>query len=194
MTKDNERILLGVDPGTTVMGYGIIKVNQKKLTLLAYGVIELSKYDNQAQKLRIIAKRIDSLLDEFVPDELAIEAPFYGKNVQSMLKLGRAQGVVLGCALRRDILCSEFAPKKIKMAVCGNGNASKEQVAAMTMKLLNMTETPKFLDVTDALGAALCLYFNVSDSGNNFEKSSKGGGKVNSWKDFINKNPSRKLG
>lgn len=190
----HERILLGVDPGTSVMGYGIIKVVEKKLSLLSYGVIQLSKYDNHAQKLRIIAKRIDALLDEYVPDELAIEAPFYGKNVQSMLKLGRAQGVVLGCALRRDIPCSEFAPKRIKQAVCGNGNASKEQVAAMTMQLLNIKEQPKFLDTTDALGAALCLYFNVAESGNNFDKKSTGAGKVNSWNDFLNKNPKRKLG
>ena len=193
MSQNNERILLGVDPGTTVMGYGIIKVVEKTLTVLCYGVIELSKYDNHAQKLRIIAKRIDALLDEYVPDEMAIEAPFYGKNVQSMLKLGRAQGVVLGCALRRDILCSEFAPKRIKQAVCGNGNASKEQVAAMTMQLLKIKETPKHLDVTDALGAALCLYFNVAETGNNFDKNNKSAGKVNSWNDFIQKNPKRKL-
>lgn len=188
----HERILLGVDPGTSVMGYGIIKVVEKKLSLLSYGVIELSKYDNQAQKLRIIVKRIDALLDEYIPDEMAIEAPFFGKNVQSMLKLGRAQGVVLGCALRRDIPCSEFAPRRIKQAVCGSGNASKEQVAAMTMKLLSIKEKPKFLDATDALGAALCLYFNVAETGNNFDKKSASGTKVNSWKDFIQKNPNRK--
>lgn len=184
-----ERIILGVDPGTSVMGYGIVKVVQNKLSLLNYGVITLSKYDNHAKRLQVIVNRIDAIIDEYKPDELAIEAPFYGKNVQSMLKLGRAQGAVLGCALRKDIPCAEFAPKRIKQSICGNGNASKEQVAGMVMKLLNIKEQPKFLDATDALGAAVCLYFQNSQAGNNFASST---GSYGSWKDFVSKNPKRK--
>ena len=131
-----ERIILGLDPGTNVMGYGVIKVVSQKLTLLQFGVIHLKKYVGHELKLKKIFERVLSIIDDYHPDEVALEAPFFGKNVQSMLKLGRAQGVAMAAALYRDIPITEYSPKKVKQAVTGNGNASKEQVAAMLKQLL----------------------------------------------------------
>jgi crossover junction endodeoxyribonuclease RuvC len=179
----SERIILGVDPGTTVMGYGLIEVNKKKLTLIQYGVIHLSKYSGHALKLSKIYERIIQLIDEYHPDEMAIEAPFYGKNIQSMLKLGRAQGVAIAAAISRQVPIVEYAPKKIKLAVTGNGNASKEQVAAMLQRLLNFKEDKpnRLLDATDALGVALCHYMNKGEN----KKEAKG------WETFIKENADR---
>jgi crossover junction endodeoxyribonuclease RuvC len=176
-----EKIILGLDPGTVVMGYGVIMIQQKKITLLQFGVIHLSKYQDHALKLHKIFERVTQLLDEFKPDEMAIEAPFFGKNVQSMLKLGRAQGVSIAAAISRDVPVVEYAPKKIKAAVTGNGNASKEQVAAMLARLLNFKEHEGLLDATDALGVALCHHLNRGDN----TKSSKG------WGNFLKENPDR---
>lgn len=129
MPKD--KIILGLDPGTSVMGYGVIQITGNKMSMLQYGVIHLSKYANHEIKLRKIFDRVTSLIEDYAPDEVALEAPFYGKNIQSMLKLGRAQGVAMAAALRLDLPISEYAPKKVKQSVTGNGNASKEQVAEM---------------------------------------------------------------
>ena len=180
-----ERIILGIDPGTTIMGYGIIICKRKKIALLGEGVIKLNKYDEHAIRLKKIFDRIIGLIDEFHPDELAIEAPFYGKNVQSMLKLGRAQGIAIAAALSRDIPYTEYAPRKIKQAITGKGNASKEQVAAMIQRLLGLTKMPEYLDASDGLAAAVCHSFQ---NGNSKERT------YASWKSFIIDNPKRKRG
>jgi len=156
----NERIILGIDPGTTIMGFGLIKVINKKMEFLQLNELQLSKYDNHYQKLKIIFERTIELIETHNPDEIAIEAPFFGKNVQSMLKLGRAQGVAMAAGLSRGIPITEYEPKKIKMAITGNGNASKEQVAKMLQQLLGLKELPKNLDSTDGLAAAVCHFFN----------------------------------
>ncbi|MFC2086722.1 crossover junction endodeoxyribonuclease RuvC [Bacteroidota bacterium] len=181
--QKKEKIILGIDPGTNLLGYGIVKINGNFMQLLALGTIELRKFEDHFLRLKKIYDRIISLIDEFKPDEFAIEAPFYGKNVQSMLKLGRAQGVAISAALSRSIPVFEYAPRKIKMAITGQGNASKEQVAGLIMKLLKINELPKNLDATDALAAAICHSFQ-----SNMPVSS---GKFKSWKDFIHKNPGR---
>lgn len=172
---------MGLDPGTTIMGYGIISIKGPRLQLLQYGVIHLSKYAGHELKLKKIFERVLSLLDEYHPDEVALEAPFYGKNVQSMLKLGRAQGVAMSAALYRDIPITEYAPKKVKQSVTGNGNASKEQVARMLMTLLTMKELPKLLDATDALAVAVCHHFQKGESKT----------KSTSWKTFLTEHPER---
>ncbi len=176
-----ERIILGLDPGTTVMGYGVILIKDKQISLLQFGVIHLSKYQTHELKLQKIFERVDNLISEFGPDEVALEAPFYGKNVQSMLKLGRAQGVAMAAALRHDIPITEYAPKKVKQSVTGNGNASKEQVAEMLKSLLKFQDAPKLLDATDALAVALCHHYQFG--------SRKSGTK--SWSSFIRDNPDR---
>ena len=146
-----ERIIMGIDPGTIVMGYGLIEVKGQTARLLALGVISLDKFENHYMRLKRIFDRVQGLIDEFHPDELAIEAPFFGKNVQSMLKLGRAQGVAMAAGLARDLPITEYEPKKVKMAITGNGNASKEQVAKMLQQLLKFKELPSHLDATDGL-------------------------------------------
>ena len=180
---NNERIILGIDPGTTAMGYGIIEIIKKEPKIIALGILELKKYSDHYLKLQKIFERSLQLIDEYHPDELSIEAPFYGKNVQSMLKLGRAQGVVMAAALYRSIPIFEYAPRKIKMAITGNGNASKEQVASMLVKMLNITDLPDKLDATDGLAAAMCHFYQPA-----FLQQ---GEKYNSWKDFMQKNPKR---
>ncbi len=179
-----EKIILGIDPGTTIMGYGIIQTDGKKASVLTMGVIELHKFKDHYLKLRKIFERVTHLIDHYFPDELAIEAPFYGKNVQSMLKLGRAQGVAMSAALAKQIPIFEYAPRKIKLAITGQGSASKEQVAAMLKSILNIKNFPDTtLDATDGLAAALChFYQNTSNHEANSFKS---------WKDFMNKNPGR---
>ncbi len=177
-----EKIILGLDPGTNVMGYGLILIKKPKIDLLQFGVIHLSKYEGHELKLKKIFERIISLIDEFHPDMVALEAPFFGKNVQSMLKLGRAQGVAMAAALSREIPIVEYAPKKIKQAVTGNGNASKEQVAKMLMTLFSIKELPKLLDATDALAVALCHHFQKG------EIKSKG---KSSWEAFAKENATR---
>ena len=180
-----EKIILGVDPGTTVMGYGLIKIIDNKPFLLAMGVLELNKMDDHYLRLRRIFERISVLIDEFLPDELAIEAPFYGKNVQSMLKLGRAQGVAMAAALSRDLPIYEYAPLKIKMAITGNGRASKEQVADLLQRYLKIPSENMLpqLDATDGLAAALCHFLQ-----SNRPQSEA---PYVSWKDFVNKNGKR---
>lgn len=177
---------MGIDPGTIVMGYGLVHVKGSKLHMISLGVIKLDKYDDHAVRLKKIFERTVSLIEEYKPDELAIEAPFFGKNVQSMLKLGRAQGVAIAAALSRDMPVNEYSPKKIKMSITGNGNASKEQVAAMLQNILGFKNTEHYLDATDALGAAVCHYFQNRTPGT--EKKSYSG-----WKAFVSDNPARKL-
>lgn len=157
---ETERIILGIDPGTTIMGFGLIKVAGKKMEFLQLNELHLGKYRDHNVKLRLIFERTIELIDSHHPDEIAIEAPFFGKNVQSMLKLGRAQGVAMAAGLSRQIPITEYSPKKIKMAITGNGNASKEQVAGMLQNLLNLKTLPKNPDSTDGLAAAVCHFFN----------------------------------
>jgi crossover junction endodeoxyribonuclease RuvC len=170
-----------MDPGTSVMGYGILMIRGKDLQLVQYGVIHLSKYATHELKLKKIFERVIGIIDDFEPDEVALEAPFYGKNIQSMLKLGRAQGVAMAAALSREIPISEYAPKKVKQSVTGNGNASKEQVADMLKTILKFDITPKMLDASDALAVALCHHYNRNSSVS----------KAKSWKAFIHDNPDR---
>lgn len=155
-----EKIILGIDPGTTIMGFGLIKVVGKSMTFLQLNELDLKKYDDHYLKLKLIFERTIELIETHNPDEIAIEAPFFGKNVQSMLKLGRAQGVAMAAGLSREIPITEYLPKKIKMAITGNGNASKEQVAKMLQSLLGLKTLPKNLDATDGLAAAVCHFYN----------------------------------
>jgi crossover junction endodeoxyribonuclease RuvC len=196
-----ERIILGIDPGTLIMGYSLILQKDKQLSLLRMGVLKLKQYDNQALKLKKIFERVLEIIDEYHPDELAIEAPFFGKNVQSMLKLGRAQGVAMAAALYRDIPIFEYSPRKIKQSITGNGAASKEQVAIMLQKIIKFDHLPDFLDATDATAAAVCHYFQrslniVNDTDETktvkIPKTKKSSSK-SSWLTFINNNPDRTI-
>jgi len=155
-----EKIILGIDPGTTIMGFGLIKVIGKKMEFIQMNELILKQYDDHYLKLKLIFERTIELIDTYHPDEIAIEAPFFGKNVQSMLKLGRAQGVAMAAGLSREVPITEYSPKKIKMAITGNGNASKEQVAKMLQSLLKIKTLPKNLDATDGLAAAVCHFYN----------------------------------
>lgn len=179
-----EKIILGLDPGTTVMGYGVIRISGKKTDVLQYGIIRLTRFDSHALRLKKIFERILTLVDEFHPDEVALEAPFFGKNVQSMLKLGRAQGVAMAAALYRDIPITEYAPKKVKQSVTGNGNASKEQVAAMLLSVLKLREVPEFLDATDALAVALCHHYQGGSTTS----------RKKDWGSFLKENKNRIIG
>ena len=178
-----EKIILGVDPGTTIMGFGIIKIVGKKMEFVQMNELLLSKYKDPYTKLKLIFERTIELIDTYHPDEIALEAPFFGKNVQSMLKLGRAQGVAMAAGLSREIPVTEYLPKKIKMAITGNGNASKEQVALMLKSLLNLKTLPKNLDATDGLAAAVCHFYN---SGKII-----GGKSYTGWASFVKQNEKR---
>lgn len=182
---NKERIILGIDPGTTIMGFGLIKVVGKKMVFVQMNELDLKKYSDHYLKLKLIFERTIELIDTHHPDEIAIEAPFFGKNVQSMLKLGRAQGVAMAAGLSREIPITEYLPKKIKMAITGNGNASKEQVAKMLQSLLGLKTLPKNLDSTDGLAAAVCHYYN---SGRVTVGKSYSG-----WDAFVKQNP-KKIG
>ncbi|MCR9226664.1 MAG: crossover junction endodeoxyribonuclease RuvC [Flavobacteriaceae bacterium] len=178
-----EKIILGIDPGTTIMGFGIIKVINKQMHFVQMNELMLKKYDDPYTKLKLIFERTLELIDTYYPDEIAIEAPFYGKNVQSMLKLGRAQGVAMAAGLSREIPITEYMPKKIKMAITGNGNASKEQVARMLQSVLKLKSLPKNLDSTDGLAAAVCHFYN--------EGRVEVGKGYTGWEAFIKQNPDK---
>ncbi len=178
-----EKIILGIDPGTNVMGYGVLLIEGKETKILQYGVIHLKKYTTHELKLKKIFERVTGLIEEFSPDSVALEAPFYGENVQSMLKLGRAQGVAMAAALSFEIPIAEYSPKKIKQSVTGNGNASKIQVAEMLKTLLKIEEIPKLLDATDALAVALCHHFH--------DGRVQTRGRTAGWKAFLQDNPDR---
>ena len=181
-----EKIILGIDPGTNVMGYGVIKVEDKKASIVTMGVIDMRKESDMYLKLGHIFQRVNGIIESYLPDEMAIEAPFFGKNVQSMLKLGRAQGVAIAAAINHSVPITEYAPMKIKMAITGTGTASKEQVAGMLQRILHLdpADMPKFLDATDALAAAYCHYLQMGrpDAGKKGPKS---------WKEFISNNPGK---
>lgn len=179
----HERIILGIDPGTTITGYGVIKITGTIPELLTIGAIDLTKYAQHYLKIKHIFDRTLGIIDEYHPDELAIEAPFYGKNVQSMLKLGRAQGAAIAAALSRSMPIFEYAPRKIKMSITGRGAASKEQVASMLMHILKFNNTQTKLDATDGLAAAVCHFLQT----NNPVPAKE----YKSWKEFLNKNPGR---
>lgn len=183
--KEIERVLLGIDPGTNFMGWAVLGVKAKKPFLIALGTIELSKVGDHYLRLARIYERVSMIVEQYCPDELAIEAPFFGKNVQSMLKLGRAQGVAMAAALSRQVPITEYEPRKIKQAITGNGAASKEQVREMLRRILSIpAETlPEKLDATDALAAALCHFYESSKP---FQKKT-----ASSWADFVAKNPDK---
>ena len=198
-----DKIILGIDPGTNIMGYGAIHIVGREIKLLGAGIISMQKIKDHPLKMKRIFEGTSELLEQFKPDELSIEAPFFGKNVQSMLKLGRAQGIAIAAALVRNIPIFEYSPKSIKQSVTGNGNATKEQVAAMLQKLLAPPKSSpqgrtfdfsdlQYMDATDALGAAICHHFknNMNSIGNN---SSSGGKKVSGWKAFLAENPQRNI-
>jgi len=178
-----ERIILGIDPGTTIMGFGLIKVVNKKMEFMQLNELLLSKYKDPYVKLKLIFERTVELIDTYHPDEIAIEAPFFGKNVQSMLKLGRAQGVAMAAGLSREVPITEYMPKKIKMAITGNGNASKEQVAKMLQSLLKLKTLPKNLDSTDGLAAAVCHFYNSGKI--------ETGKQYTGWEAFVKQNEKR---
>lgn len=185
-TTPNERLILGIDPGSNVMGYSILRVVGRKAECVTLGVIDMRKIHDQYLSLQQIFVGVSQVIAQYLPDELAIEAPFFGKNVQSMLKLGRAQGVAIAAAITHDIPVAEYAPLKIKQAITGNGAASKEQVAGMLCRLLKLDaeSLPKQLDATDALGAAYCHFLETS-------RPTTDSKHYRSWKDFLAKNPDK---
>lgn len=178
-----ERIIIGIDPGTNLLGYSVIKQQNKKLEIISIGVLNLKSYENHYLKLKKIYSSISHLISQYLPDEMAIESPFHGVNAQSMLKLGRAQGVAMTAALNKDIPICEYAPRKVKQVVTGSGAASKEQVAAVLKQVFKLSSDIKQHDASDALAIALCHYYTV----NNKLTVSSGG----SWKDFIKSNPDK---
>ena len=180
------RIILGIDPGTNLLGYGIIRINGKKMELLSVGVVRLSKLADHGEKLHHIFERISGLIDGYHATEVAIEAPFFGKNVQSMLKLGRAQGVSIAAAISKGLKVYEYEPRKIKQSITGNGNATKEQVSAMLQNLLTFTEQPETSDASDAVAAAVCHFFQLNPKQFGVKNNSGGG-----WKQFIANNPDK---
>lgn len=188
---ETEKIILGIDPGTIVMGYGIIQQKGKTLEIIRMGVLKLGKLGNQALKLKKIFERMLEIVEEYKPDEMAIEAPFYGKNVQSMLKLGRAQGVAMAAALYRDIPIFEYAPRTIKQTITGNGSASKEQVSKMLQAMLHFDEVPEFFDATDALAAAVCHYLDRGKDVNYTKPKHSRKSSSQQWAQFVQQNPER---
>lgn len=184
-TSSSEKIILGIDPGTRYLGYGLLRITNNKVTVLQYGVLNLTKYTTQGAKFLKIHERVLGIIEEFLPDEIAIESPFFGKNVQSMLKLGRVQGMVMSLAFSKSIPIAEYEPKKIKQSVTGNGNASKEQVAKMVEIIGNIKLDAKMHDATDALGIAICHHFHNKNISSTLKGTKKG------WGAFVTENPER---
>lgn len=184
-TSSSEKIILGIDPGTRYLGYGLLRITNDKVTVLQYGVLNLTKYTTQGAKFLKIHERVLGIIEEFLPDEIAIESPFFGKNVQSMLKLGRVQGMVMSLAFSKSIPIAEYEPKKIKQSVTGNGNASKEQVAKMVEIIGNIKLDAKMHDATDALGIAICHHFHNKNICSTLKGTKKG------WGAFVTENPER---
>lgn len=185
MDSSEERIILGIDPGTRLLGFGVISVNGKKAKYLDMGVVNLKKIEDHFCKLKYITSEVTSLIEQYSPDELSIEAPFYGKNPQVMLKLGRAQGAAIASALLKNIPIFEYSPRSVKLAVTGKGAASKDQVAMMVQRMLNIDIHPKYLDATDALAIAMCHFISSSV---NIVASKKGS---SSWESFVQSHPDR---
>jgi crossover junction endodeoxyribonuclease RuvC len=187
-TNNNVYKILGIDPGTNILGYAIIEVDKNVLKVITFGVIHLEKYDDHHDKLKEIFLQVQEIIETYRPSQMAIEAPFYGKNVQSMLKLGRAQGVSMAAAITMGLAIEEYAPKKVKQSVTGNGNASKEQVAAMLENILHIKIDSKYLDATDALGVAVCHY---NQNGRIQSAGKKAVKKASDWASFIKENPGK---
>ncbi len=187
MAKDNnyDKIILGIDPGTNIAGYGVIGIKKNQLYYISMGIFDLRSEINHAMKLQSIFDQCSKLIDTYLPDEFAIEAPFYGKNAQSMLKLGRAQGVSMAAALNRNIPIFEYAPRRIKQSVTGRGTATKDQVAGMVKSLLSLETLHSKFDATDALAIAICHYFSYKPGQGNNDK------KFDSWSSFVSKNPDK---
>lgn len=183
-----EKIILGIDPGTNIMGYGVLKVIDNKAQMITMGVIDLRKFGDAYLKLGHIFERVTGIIDEYLPDEMAIEAPFFGKNIQSMLKLGRAQGTAIAAAIHHGVPIHEYAPMKIKLAITGQGSASKEQVAGMLQRMLHIPDSDMcdFMDATDALAAAYCHFMQLNRPASQAH--------YHSWKDFVTKNQGRVKG
>ncbi len=181
-----DKIILGVDPGSNITGYGLVHIRDKSLSLVTAGILNVSAEEDQFTKLQIIFNGVLKVIDEHHPDEFAIEEPFYGKNVQSMLKLGRAQGVAIAAALYRNLPVTGYSPRKIKQSVTGKGGASKEQVAVMLQTLLHFGKEQFYVDATDALAVAVC---------HSFQKNGKAtsGTKLTGWKSYLQQNPERAL-
>ncbi len=184
-TSSSEKIILGIDPGTRFLGYGLLRITNDKVTVLQYGVLNLTKYNTQGAKFLKIHERVLGIIEEFLPDEIAIESPFFGKNIQSMLKLGRVQGMVMSLAFSKSIPIAEYEPKKIKQSVTGNGNASKEQIAKMVEIIGNIKLDAKMHDATDALGIAICHHFHNKNISSTLKGTKKG------WGAFVTENPER---
>jgi crossover junction endodeoxyribonuclease RuvC len=189
-----ERIILGIDPGTAVMGYGLVLEKGSKMELISLGVVKMDKIDDHMLKLQRIFEKTVALIDNYKPDCLAIEAPFYGKNIQVMLKLGRAQGVCMAAALSRNVTITEYSPRKIKQSITGNGSATKEQVAAMLQTLLKFTETPDFLDATDGLAVAVCHSFQKIITTSSSSSKGKSKKAYSGWETFVKDNSARVKG
>jgi len=184
MKNEKSYRLLGVDPGTNVLGYALIEIEKKEIRPLDIGVISMSHLKEQQLKLKRIFERLHAIIEIYKPAEMAIEAPFYGKNVQSMLKLGRAQGVAIAAAITQGVNITEYSPKKIKQSITGNGNATKEQVAAMLKTVLDFELKEHYLDATDALATAVCHFYQS----NSLLASGK---RYGNWSNFLNENPNR---
>ncbi len=190
VASPTERIILGIDPGTTVMGFGVLLEEGPNVKLLEAGAIRFAAQDDHTLKLRAIFRETTAIIERHHPDELAIEAQFFGKNVQSMLKLGRAQGVAIAAALQRELAITEYAPKRVKQSITGNGNATKEQVAAMLLSILRVQELPASTDATDAVAVAVCHHF----SRNSITRTKAKGGSPrgsSDWGSFVRNNPAR---
>ena len=187
--QPTERIILGIDPGTTVMGFGVLLVEGNKVTLLEADAIRFEASDDHTLKLQAIFRHTIAIIEKHHPDELAIEAQFFGKNVQSMLKLGRAQGVAIAAALHRELAVVEYAPKRVKQSITGNGNATKEQVAAMLTSILGISALPKSTDATDAIAVAVCHHFSQGSISKPTARSASRG--TSDWGSFIRNNPDR---
>lgn len=186
MADKNPGIILGIDPGTVVMGYAVISCEGSKISLLQMDSLRMSWTHDVFERLDRIYKTIDEVILKYQPNDFAIEAPFFGKNVQSMLKLGRAQGVAIACAIKHGLPVTEYSPKKVKQAITGNGNADKDQVWGMLQRITGLTEKPKGFDASDALGVAVCHFYQAHSALGKIKA-----GKASGWEDFIRKNPDK---
>ena len=180
-----DKIILGIDPGTLIMGYGLISVTGKKAAIIEMGALKLGHKKDPYARLELMHLKVRELIDKHAPNSFAIESPFFGKNVQSMLKLGRAQGVAIATAMSAGLPVTEYSPKKIKLSITGNGNADKEQIWKMLQRLLEIENKPKFFDASDALAVALCHFYEAQSPLAALKRKS------NSWEDFVKMNPAR---
>lgn len=183
--------VLGIDPGTQIMGYALLSFEGNRAELITMDVLNLKKIESHQERIRTIFEKVSELIEQYRPNHLAIEAPFFGKNVQSMLKLGRAQGVAIAAALSHGIPFCEYEPRRVKQSITGNGAASKEQVAGMLQRLLNFGEIPDYLDATDALGIAYCFFLQSGNPLSGEARTKKKVWKTTSWESFISENQSR---